>query len=171
MGVLISFNICTVRSCHVTYTFQSESTLYNCLNFKELLAQNRREIWRLIDCNWTRTQKHLVRKGTLKWLSFRLRTKWFWVRVQLQSLKLQILHLLRARSSWQSGNYRVWIHSETCTWRDQNIQLDRRLSRRKYKKIIELMKDRNQNHDWKGVAIYQMRLMKLKEEREQSSLW
>ena len=35
----------------------------------------------LSDCNWTRTHK------------------WFWVRVQLQSLKLQISRLLRARSS------------------------------------------------------------------------
>ena len=34
-----------------------------------------------------------------KWLSVCLRTKWLWVRVQLQSLKLQISHLLRARSS------------------------------------------------------------------------
>ena len=25
--------------------------------------------------------------------------------------------------SWHSGNYRVWIHSETCTWHDKNIQL------------------------------------------------
>ena len=24
---------------------------------------------------------------------------------------------------WHSGNYRVWIHSETCTWHDKNIQL------------------------------------------------
>ena len=23
---------------------------------------------------------------------------------------------------WYSGNYRVWIHSETCTWHDKNIQ-------------------------------------------------
>ena len=23
---------------------------------------------------------------------------------------------------WHSGNYRVWIHSETLTWRDKNIQ-------------------------------------------------
>ena len=23
---------------------------------------------------------------------------------------------------WHSDNYRVWIHSETCTWRDKNIQ-------------------------------------------------
>ena len=23
---------------------------------------------------------------------------------------------------WHSGNYRVWIHSETCTWHDKNIE-------------------------------------------------
>ena len=60
----------------------------------------------LSNCNWTRTQNYLVRKRTFKylakwfrlakilillfslakWLSVRLRTKWFWVRVQLQSL-------------------------------------------------------------------------------------
>ena len=34
-----------------------------------------------------------------KWLSVHLWTEWLWVRVQLQSLKLQILRLLRARSS------------------------------------------------------------------------
>ena len=41
----------TVCSSHVTYPFQSESTLYSCLNVKELLARSRREIWRLSDCN------------------------------------------------------------------------------------------------------------------------
>ena len=34
-----------------------------------------------------------------KWLSIRLQTKWFWVRVHLQSLKLHVTRLLRARSS------------------------------------------------------------------------
>ena len=34
----------TVCSCHVTYAFQSESTLYSCLNVKELLARSRRQI-------------------------------------------------------------------------------------------------------------------------------
>ena len=34
-----------------------------------------------------------------KWLSVRLQTKWLWVRIPLQSLKLQIWRLLRARSS------------------------------------------------------------------------
>ena len=38
---------------HVTYAFQSESTLCSCLNVKELLE-----------------------KGLAKWLSVRLRTKW-----------------------------------------------------------------------------------------------
>ena len=34
----------SVCSCHVTYVFQSESTLYSCLNVKELLSRSRREI-------------------------------------------------------------------------------------------------------------------------------
>ena len=61
---------------HVTYEFESESTLYSCLNVKELLAHSRRHIWTLSDCNGTRTHNHLVRKPTLnhlaklsKWLS------------------------------------------------------------------------------------------------------
>ena len=86
----------SVCSYHVTYAFQSESTLYSCLNVKELLARSRREIWSLSDCNWIRTHNHLVRKGTLnhlakladlaKWLSVRLRTKRSWILAQLQSL-------------------------------------------------------------------------------------
>ena len=60
----------------------------------------------LSDCNWTCTQNHFVRTRTLnhlanltKWLSVCSRTRWFWVRIQQQSLKLQILRLLRTRSS------------------------------------------------------------------------
>ena len=49
----------SVCSYHVTYAFLSVSTLYSCLNVKELLAQSRRKIWSLSDCNWTRTH-HLV---------------------------------------------------------------------------------------------------------------
>ena len=137
-----------VCSFHVTYAFQSASTLYSCLNVKELFAQSRLEIWSLSDCNWTRTQNHLVpwhsgdyrvwihcetlrdmtrtysqmhrtnnysEQSSIIWpvwtngwvffyelngLNVRLQTKWFWVRLQLQALKLQILRLLRARSSF-----------------------------------------------------------------------
>ena len=73
-----------VLMCSVlTYAFQSESTLYSWLNVKEPLAPSRCEIWSLSDWNWTRTQNHLVCKRRLS--HFCLRTRWFWVRVQLQS--------------------------------------------------------------------------------------
>ena len=81
-----AFN-CMFLSCHGrilewTHTLQ----LPEC---QELLAPNRRGIWGLSDCNWTRTHNHLVNKRTLnhlaKWLSVHLLTKWFWIRVQLQS--------------------------------------------------------------------------------------
>ena len=62
---------------HVTYAFQSESTLYFCLNVKELFGRNRRDIWSLSDCSGTRTHNHLVFQRTLntlakltKWLSW-----------------------------------------------------------------------------------------------------
>ena len=66
----------TVCSYHVTYAFQSESTLYSCLNAKEVLARNSCHIGSLSDCKGTRTHNHLLRKRTLnhlaklaKWLS------------------------------------------------------------------------------------------------------
>ena len=64
----VKINHLAVCSCHVTYAYQGESTLYSCLNVKELLARSRRKIWRLSDCNWTWTQNHLVRKRTLNHL-------------------------------------------------------------------------------------------------------
>ena len=46
------------------------------------------------------THKQLNHLASLaKWLSVHLWTKWLWVRVQLQSLKLQISRLFQARSS------------------------------------------------------------------------
>ena len=90
-------------SCHVTYAFQSESTLYSCLNVKELLARSRPEIWSLAGCSWARTHNHLVHKGTLKTLaklaclgkglSVSFWTKWLWFRVQIQ-LDILFLSLL-----------------------------------------------------------------------------
>ena len=54
----------TLFSYHVIYAFQSESTLYTCLNVKELLARRRGKIWSLSDSNWTRTLNHFVKLGT-----------------------------------------------------------------------------------------------------------
>ena len=100
----------TVCSCHLTYAFQGETTLYSCLNVKELFAQSKCEIWSLSECNWTRNQNHLVCKQTLNhlaiWLSVCLGTKWFWVRVQLQLqtkfhlVYKQTLNHLAKRTKW-----------------------------------------------------------------------
>ena len=46
------------------YAFQSESTLYSCLNIKEILEAS-----------------------LVKWLSFCLQTKWVWVQISLLSGK------------------------------------------------------------------------------------
>ena len=58
----------SVCSYHVTYTFQSESTLCSCLNVKEIFAGSRCEIWSLSDYMWTRTHSYLVHKQTLSYL-------------------------------------------------------------------------------------------------------
>ena len=58
----------TVCSNHFRYNFQSEPTLYICLNVKELLAGNWRHIWSLSDSNGTRTHNHLLRKRTFSHL-------------------------------------------------------------------------------------------------------
>ena len=68
-------------------------------------------------CNKTRTHNHLVRLNHLEWLS---------VRVLLQSLKRQPFRYRACFEQgvpWRSGNYRMWIRSETRTWHDKNIQL------------------------------------------------
>ena len=57
-----------------------------------------------------------------KWLNVPWWIKWLWVRVQLQSLKFNISPFFGARSSLTFRQLRVWIHSETRTWHDKNIQ-------------------------------------------------
>ena len=112
-----------VCSCHVTYAFQSKSTLYSCLNVKELLVRSRRKIWSLGDSNWTRTHNHLVHKKTLnhlaklaKWLSYVVSTYLF------DAFDSMFRAYFEQGLPWHSSNYRVWIHSDTRTWHDKNIQ-------------------------------------------------
>ena len=66
--MMLLSELMTVCYYHGTYTFQSESTLYICLNVKELFAQNRRSIWSLSDSNRIWAHNHLVRKQTLNHL-------------------------------------------------------------------------------------------------------
>ena len=65
IGTVICTVHLTVWYYHVTYPFQSESTLYSCLNGKELLVRDRRGIW----SNGTWTHNHSVHKRTLNHLA------------------------------------------------------------------------------------------------------
>ena len=106
-------------------------------------------LWMLSDCNWTRTQNHLVRKRTLntqlcsEYLSIWCiwRTVWpnAWVFVYELSgsesesscshLNFRFCACFEQVVPWHSGNYRVWNHSEMHTWHDKNILLKNLKSR------------------------------------------
>ena len=86
----------TVCSYHVTYTFQTKSTLFSYLNVKRLLAQNRCNIWSLGDCNGTRIHKHLISKGTLNHLAklpSGLSCVLIWVLICTVSLTVSFYHV------------------------------------------------------------------------------
>ena len=93
----------STASYHVTYVFQSESTLYSCLNVKELLARNTRHIWSLSDSNGIRTRNHLVRKRTLNHLAKLAENSWVFV-YKLSGCGFE------SRSYHLEVNYFVWIH-------------------------------------------------------------
>ena len=57
-----------------------------------------------------------------KWLSVRLRAKWLWFESRCSHLIFRYSTCFEQGVRWHSGNYRVWIHSETCTEHDKNIQ-------------------------------------------------
>ena len=94
---------------HVTYLFQSESTLCSCLNVKELPAWNKHDIWSLSGSNVIRSHNHLVREripnhlaklaSLAKWLSVRSRTKRLLVRIPLLPLRYFINRFLTTISS------------------------------------------------------------------------
>ena len=99
---------------------------YSALNVKELLARNRREIWSLTDCNGTRTHNYLA--SLAKWLSVRLRTKWLWVRVLLQSrsktLTKQLLigsKKIDNKSAMHKSNSKKQLYCKRCLSRKDNI--------------------------------------------------
>ena len=64
--IFVTRGCLTLYSFHVTCSFQSKSTLYSCMNFKELFARNKRGIY----------------------LNVRLRTRWLWIGILLHPLGL-----------------------------------------------------------------------------------
>ena len=100
------------------------STLCSCPNVNELLARNRRDILSLSNYNRIRTRNHLAKLAS--WLN-----GWMFVYEQsgcefesrCSHLNSRYCACFKQGVSWHSGNYRVWIHSEMCTWHGKNIQL------------------------------------------------
>ena len=86
------------------------------------------------DCNWSRTHNHLVHKRTLNHLDnwtvglngwvfvYELNSCWF--ENSCSYLNFRFRACFEQGVPWHSGNYRVWIHPETRTWHDKNIQYD-----------------------------------------------
>ena len=85
----------------ITYAFQKECTLCSCMNVKEFLARNRRDIWSLSDSNWIRTYNHLVCKWTLNHLAI-----FWWVNGKW---KFTILNSLNIRIKIWEWSLRLWL--------------------------------------------------------------
>ena len=111
--------------------------------------QSERRTWDDKNMEWNAPYRYVLRKqrshlGNLaKCLSVCLRTRWFGVLLGARSsLKFRQLRIecgfefwvlcsgfefssshltLEQVAPWHSGNYRVWIHSETRAWHDKNI--------------------------------------------------
>ena len=78
LWVILSIVHLTVCYYHVTYSFQSETTCYICLNINEPFSRNRSDLWNLSYFNGTRTHNHLLHKRTFKHLA--KPTKWLsWI--------------------------------------------------------------------------------------------
>ena len=102
-----ALKLLTVCSYHVTYAFQSEPTFYSCLNVKELLAQNRCEMWSVSGCSWTRTHNHLVRKWTLNQAIALTKVTIFDF---LLIFAKKMLTLAKLKKHWYWKAYFLWLH-------------------------------------------------------------
>ena len=86
-------------------------------------------------CNGTRTHNHLVRKRTVLGQFGQIRSVWLngslfvnklsgcGFASRCSYLKFRYCTCFEQGVPWHSRNYKVWIHSETRTWHDNNVQL------------------------------------------------
>ena len=118
----ISFRILHFLSFFISCNWQKRSY---CLNKATLatnwIGRNQNNLL-LSDCSWLepRTTYFLNEHSTI-------RPNWpnhwalFWVLISMVDFNVCSC-LTTYAFPWHSGNYRVWIHSETRTWHDKNIQ-------------------------------------------------
>ena len=105
MWVLVCAVLLAVCYYHVTYVFQIVSTLYSCLNVKELLARNRHDVWSLSESNEIWTQNHLARifQATIE-------CRFSMKRVCDVIITYSQMHLLHKCSQHNSIIWSVWLN-------------------------------------------------------------
>ena len=89
------------------------------------LFDKMRTLISISDCNWTGTHNHLVHKRTLNHLAklaFIYELNGCGFVPSCSHLNFRFRDCFQLGVPWHSGNYRVWIHSNTRTWHDKNIQ-------------------------------------------------
>ena len=127
LWVLICIVHLTICYHDVKYPFQRESTLYNYLNVKKLLARNRGDIWSLSDRNVIRKHNHLV----CKWIlicAVQLTLCYYHVTYAVQSesalcscLNVKELYTWNRRDIWRiSGSNEIRTHNHLVRKRTLN---------------------------------------------------
>ena len=112
--------------CHLIFRFCAYfkgGVPWHSCNYRVCIHSETRTWDRSIICIRVRTQiNHLA--SLTKWFSVRIRAKWFWIRFQLQSFKLQISLLLPATSSLTFRKLKsvdsLW--STYVTWQEHTVK-------------------------------------------------
>ena len=130
----------TVCSYHDRYAFQSESTLFSCVDVKELLAWRRCEIWSLRDCNETQTHNQtntqlFSQTGQMIELCYEYLSLWcIWLYVLILSrMRFRVnSHSIVAwfsRNSLLENRCRIWSLSDcNGTWTHNDLVHKRTLN-------------------------------------------
>ena len=85
----------------------------------------------------------LQRASLTKCLSIRLQTK----------LNFRYGACFEQKVPWHSGNYRVWIHSETRTWHDKNMQLSDSYEKTYLQTSSYVFRQKTERKRWKKAKL------------------
>ena len=111
-----AFEISSLKLSQMSFLILSKFKAVNFYSFKGIQTHNH-----LVR---KRTPNHLAKLTNLaRWLSVSLQTEWLSVQIPFCHLNVRCSTCYEQGVPWQSGNYRLQIHSETRTWHDNNIQL------------------------------------------------
>ena len=103
-----------------THLIQTNSCSFLLLSIASSTIIEKKEIV-IDDCNGTRTHNNFVRKGTLDDRVFAYELSGCGFENRCSHLNFRFRACFEQGVPWDSGNYRVWTHSERRTWHDKSI--------------------------------------------------